>query len=156
MVLAQIKGLNKTDKGIYMISLISPTLGRKSKLVKIGMSRTSLKTRLDQYHTCFHSSFYTYFVVVCSDPYKFEQALHKKLEKYRYTHHEYQARIKSEWFDITNTMIHEAMESTISQYKKEVKKIFCLPHEDEKSNIRSNFRKNMPRMQIVKSGSYVY
>lgn len=150
-MLVPIQGLTKTDKGVYILSLISPRVSGRSKLVKIGMADKSLPDRLDQYHTYFHSSFYLYFVIVCNNPEQMEKAFHDYFDRYRYTHKEYRARFKSEWFELTNAQISFAVEKFTKQYKEHVRKIFFLPYEADGSLLRREFgREKMPRMQTFR------
>lgn len=121
--------LPKTAKGIYIISYLDAPEGNKNKLkrVKIGISASSILKRLDQYHTCFSDSFYTWSCIVVRDEInkpeilRLEKQIHTALKKYLYKHSEYDARNPGEWFEVSMNILKSTVENVIAKNNSLVK-----------------------------------
>ena len=114
-------------EGIYILSPRSnPTVQMNSRIkVKIGCS-SNIYSRLDQYHTYYADSYYTYSCILTkNNTYKtVEKAIHKALKdknaKYLYTHPMYQARVEGEWFYARKYMFLKIINRIIEEYQNDI------------------------------------
>lgn len=107
--------------GIYIISYLdSPeSRGNKKVLIKVGRSY-DLKKRLDNYHTCFPDSFFTWSLILTSkrNYIKLEKEIHNALKRYLYKHEEYDARRTGEWFFITKDRLKNIINGVLKKNNK--------------------------------------
>ncbi len=121
---------NKSE-GVYILSPRSnPSVELNSRIkVKIGCS-SNIYSRLDQYHTYYADSFYTYSCILTKNgKYKIiEKAIHKALKQknkdYLYTHPKYQARMEGEWFFARKYMFIDVINTIIEEYQDDIEMIW--------------------------------
>lgn len=146
----------KTKPGVYVISQYSnPSVANNSRvLVKVGMAKDSLYSRIDSYHTALPKSFWFYTCIITKNrasARKLEKYLHNRMKNYLYKHEEYNARRSGEWFKIRKYMLINILNEAIVENYDDVRGIFNYNKRFFAINLPEGYESDRP-----KRTNYIY
>ena len=133
----------KNKAGVYIISPLSNPTDKKLK-IKIGIS-SNLYNRLDQYHTYYPDSFYTFACIITRNyesAKKLETHILDYLRNYQYKNEYYEARLKGEWLYIWRNKLINGLNEMIKLHNDGVISIFNFQPRHFKLTYPEEYMKN--------------
>jgi hypothetical protein len=139
--------LPKNKVGVYIISPYDSQNKKGYMLVKIGTSASSLYRRLDNLHTYYPMSFYTFSLILTKNntsALNLERDIQQRLTKYVYKHPEYEPRERGEWFLITRRVLVDTLNSVIEDNYSNIRGILNYS-DDFNIELPDKFEEDVPK-----------